>query len=190
MRNEQRYFLCIPANFLSNQKWIDRETFQKIFVYLLTEDNRRLAPTILNAPLSRDRDLPKDKAVTNKPIVIISGIYLKNGNLKKENFLYDPKIEVHKGGGLLTPFVEEGDIQIELKAGGNVIYSNRLSSFAEIEFLRDGRETNKTHKLSSVPITASLPLLYGMDTDYEIVIKQINGSSERALFSSRVPKSE
>ncbi|MCZ0931559.1 MAG: hypothetical protein OXJ52_00165 [Oligoflexia bacterium] len=91
---------------------------------------------------------------------------------------------------MLTPLVEEGDIQIELKAGGNVIYSNRLSSFAEIEFLKEGGENHKTYKLSSVPITASLPLLYGMDTDYEIAIKQINGSSERALFSSELPKSE
>lgn len=174
-----------------NQKWIDRETFQKIFAYLLTDDNRQIASSILNSPLNRDRALSKDTAVTNEPIVIISGIYLKNGNLRKEKFFYDPKIEIHKEGGLLTPSTEGGDIQIELKLEGKVIYTNRLSSFAEIEFLREGGENNQTYKLSSVPITVSLPLLYGIDADYEIVIKQmINGSSERVLFSSKVPKSE
>ena len=174
-----------------SQKWIDRETFQKMFAYLLTDDNRQTASSILNSSLNRDMTLSKDTAVTNDPIVIISGIYLKNGNLKKEKFLYDPKIEIHKEGGLLTPSIEGGDIQIELKLNGKVVYFSRLSRSAEIEFLREGGENNQTYKLSSVPITASLPLLYGIDADYEIVIKQmINGSSERVLFSSKVPKSE
>ena len=175
-----------------HQKWIDRETFQKIFVYLLKEDNRRFASTILNSPLSRDKAVSRDRAVKDDPIVIISGIYLKNGNLKKEKFFYDPKIEVHKEGGLLTPSIEGGDIQIELKLEGKVIYTNRLSSFAEIEFLREGGgENNQTYKLSSVPITASLPLLHGIDADYEIVMKQMmNASSERVLFSSKVPKTK
>ena len=173
-----------------NQKWIDRETFQKAFVHLLTEDNRQFASRILNTPLSKDKALSKDRAVTNEPIVIISGIYLKNGNLTKEKFLYNPKIEVHKEGGLLTPFVEEGDIQVELKLEGEVVYTNRLSSFAEIEFLREGRgKANTSYKLSSVPMTVSLPLKRGVTTDYEVVIKQIaNGHSKRVLFSSKLPK--
>ncbi|MCZ0932345.1 MAG: hypothetical protein OXJ52_04230 [Oligoflexia bacterium] len=173
-----------------NQKWIDRETFQKIFVYLLKEDNRRLAPTILNSPLSKDKAVSRDRAVKKDPIVIISGIYLKSSKPEEEKFLYEPKIEIHKEGGQLTPFVEEGDIQVELKLGGEVIYTNHLSSFAEIEFLREGGGNHKTHKLSSVPITVSLPLKYGK-TDYEVVIKQmINGSKERALFSRKLQRAE
>ena len=173
-----------------NQKWIDRETFQRAFVHLLTENNRRLAPTIPNTPLSRDKVLSKDMAVTDSPIVIISGIYLKNGNLKKEKFLYDPKMEVHKEGGLITPSFEEGDISIELKQEGEVVYTNRLSSFAEIEFLREGGGTAKTsYKLSSVPMTVSLPLKHGVTANYEIVIKQmVNDSSERLLFARELPK--
>ena len=175
-----------------NQKWIDRDTFQKAFAYLLTDDNKRIAPSILNSPLNRDMTLSKDTAVTNEPIVIISGIYLRNGNLRKEKFLYDPKIEIHKEGGLLTPSIEGGDIQIELKLNGKVVYFSRLSSFAEIEFLREGGgKNNQTYKLSSVPMTVSLPLKYGETADYEIVIKQvINGSSERLLFSSKLLKSK
>ena len=174
-----------------NQKWIDRETFQKIFVYLLTDDNRRIAPTLLNTPLSRDKALSKDTAVKNDPIVIISGIYLKSKKPEEEKFLYDPKIEVYKEGGLLTPFVEDGDIQVELKLEGNVVYTNQLSSFAEIEFLKEGKESHKTYKMSSVPITVSLPLKYGTTVDYEIDIKQmISGSAERVLFSSKLPKSK
>ena len=65
-----------------------------------------------------------------------------------------------------------------------------LDNFAEIEFLKKGGANNKTYKLSSVPITVSLPLKYGLDKDYEIIIKQINGSSERLLFSSKLPKTE
>ena len=173
-----------------NQKWIDRETFQKAFVHLLTEDNRRLAQRILNTPLSRDKALSKDKAITEDTIVIISGIYLKNGNLKKEKFLYDPRIEIHKEGGLITPSFEEGDVLIELKLDGKVIYANRLTSFTEIEFLREGGGTaNTSYKLSSVPMTVSLPLKHGVTADYEVVIKQMaNGSSERMLFSSKLPK--
>ena len=179
------------GKFPIHQKWIDRETFQKMFAYLLTDDNRQTASSILNSPLNRDMTLSKDTAVTNDPIVIISGIYLKNGNLKKEKFFYDPKIEIHKEGGLLTPSIEGGDVQIELKLNGKVVYFSRLSRSAEIEFLREGGENNQTYKLSSVPITASLPLLHGIDADYEIVIKQmINGSSEKVLFSSKVLKSE
>ncbi|MCZ0932343.1 MAG: hypothetical protein OXJ52_04220 [Oligoflexia bacterium] len=106
-------------------------------------------------------------------------------------FLYDPKIEVHKEGGLLSPSFEEGDIQVELKLEGELIYTNRLSSFAEIEFLREGGENHKAYKLSSVPITISLPLKYGENADYEIVIKQtMNGSKERALFSRKLQKPE
>ncbi|MCZ0931720.1 MAG: hypothetical protein OXJ52_01000 [Oligoflexia bacterium] len=131
-----------------NQKWIDRETFQKIFVYLLKENNRRFATNILNSPLSRDKAISKDRAVKSDPIVIISGIYLKSENPEEEQFLYDPKIEIHKEGGQLTPFVEEGDIQVELRLAGKIIYTNRLSSFAEIEFLREGKEGHKSYNRS------------------------------------------
>ena len=172
-----------------NQKWIDRETFQKLFVSLLKEDNRRLAPTLPNTPLNRDTVLSKDKAVKNDPIVIISGIYLKSENPEEEKFLYDPKIEIYKEGGLLTPFIEGGDIQIELKLGEEIIYTNRLSSFVEIEFLKEGGENHQTYKLSSVPITVALPLKYGETEDYEVVIKQfINGAKERVLFSRKLQK--
>ena len=67
---------------------------------------------------------------------------------------------------------------------------NRLSSFTEIEFLKEGGVNNKTYKLSSVPITISLPLKYGLNKDYEIIIKQINDSSERLLFSGKISKTE
>ena len=174
-----------------HQKWIDRETFHKIFVYLLKEDNRRFAPNILNSPLSRDKAVSRDRAVKNNPIVIISGIYLKSEQPEEEKFLYDPKIEIHKEGGLLTPFIEEGDIQVELKHREEVIYTNRLSSFAEIEFLKEGGENHNIYKLSSVPITVSLPLKYGETTGYEVIIKQvINSSAERVLFSKKLQKSE
>ena len=171
-----------------NQKWIDRDTFQKAFVYLLTDENRRMAP---NAPLNKDKAVSRDKAVKNDPIVIISGIYLKNENPEEEKFLYDPKIEIHEEGGLLTPFIEEGDIQIELRLEGKVIYTNRFSSSADIEFLKNGGESHKSYKLFAVPMTISLPLEYGADADYEIVIKQImSGSKERALFSRKLQRSE
>ena len=174
-----------------NQKWIDRETFQKIFFYLLKENNKRFAPDILNSPLSRDKAVSKDRAVKNDLIVIISGIYLKHEKPEEEKFLYDPKIEIHKEGGQLTPFIEEGDIQVELKLEGKVVYTNRLSSFAEIEFLRKGGENHKSYKLSAVPITVSLPLKQRKTVDYEIVIKQMrNGSKERALFSRKLQQSK
>ena len=173
------------------QKWIDRETFQKIFVSLLREDNRRFASTLPNTPLSRDKTVSRNRNVKNDPIVIISGIYLKSEKSEEEKFLYEPKIEIHKEGGLLMPFFEEGDIQVELKLEEEVVYTNRLSSFAEIEFLKEGVGNHKTYKLSSVPITVSLPLKYGETADYEIVIKQvINDFAGRVLFSSKLQKSE
>ena len=179
------------GKFSIHQKWIDRETFQKIFVYLLKEDNRRLAPNIPNTPLSRDKTVSKDMAVKNDPIAIISGIYLKSDQPEEEKFLYDPKIEIHKEGGQLTPFIEEGDIQVELKLEEKVIYTNRLSSFAEIEFLKEGGENHKTYKLSSVPITVSLPLKYRETANYEVVIKQmINGAEKRVLFSRKLQIAE
>ena len=101
-----------------SQKWIDRETFQKIFAYLLKEENRRLAPTILNSPLSRDKAVSRDISVKKEPIVIISGIYLKSENPEEEKFLYDPKIEIYKEGGLLTPSFGRGGYSGRIKAGG------------------------------------------------------------------------
>ena len=174
-----------------SQKWIDRDTFQKAFVYLLTGENRRMAPTLPNVPLNRDKAVSRDEAIKNDPIVIISGIYLKNEDLKEERFLYDPKIEIHEEGGLLTPFIEEGDIQIELGLEGKVVYTNRFSSSADIEFLKNGGESHKSYKLFSVPMTISLPLEYGAEADYEIVIKQmVNSFKERVLFSRKLQNSE
>ena len=170
-----------------NQKWIDRDTFQKAFVYLLTDKSRQIAPTLPNVPLNRDKAVSRDRAVKDDPIVIISGIYL----IKEEKFLYDPKIEIHEEGGLLTPFIEEGDIQIELRLAGKIVYTNRFSSSADIEFLKNGGESHKSYKLFSVPMTVSLPLEYRVDADYEIIIKQIvNGSKEKMLFSRKLQKSE
>ena len=174
-----------------SQKWIDRDTFQKAFVYFLTDESRRIAPTLPNAPLNRDKAVSRDRSIKNDPIVIISSIYLKNENLKEEKFLYDPKIEIHEEGGLLTPFFEEGDIQIELRLEGKTVYTNRFSSSADIEFLKNGGESHKNYKLFSVPMTISLPLEHGTDADYEIVIKQmLNGSKERVLFSRKLQKQE
>ena len=82
-------------------------------------------------------------------------------------------------------------MQIKLRREGKLVYVSRFSSSAEIEFLREeGGEANERHRLSSVPITVSLLLKHGVAEDYKIVIKQINGSRERVLFSGKLQKPE
>ena len=175
-----------------DQKWIDRETYQKIFAFLLTEEeSRRLKHSsfIFRSFYRRYDIVSKSQSVDRDSIVIISGIYLKSEKPEEEKFLYEPKIEIHKEGGLLSPFVEEGDIKVELKLGGELIYTHRLSSFAEIEFLRRGEENRTAYELSSIPLTVSLPLKHGAAEDYEVVIKKIiSDSEERVLFSSQLPR--
>ena len=176
------------------EKWIDRDTYQKAFTSLLSDKSREELLSKTKGQSSGKSPYLNMKNAEGIPTVIISGIYIKDPNNPIGSFHEDPKMEIYKDGSLITPSFKDGDIQFDLLDSKEITaHKIRVSSFAEIEYLTD--TGGETHELSAIPIVVALPLRKGIsEKDYKVIIrkidKNINEPIKPALFQGAVKNTE